>query len=276
MIINVNENIFGEEAFSDCQNLDKVNFIVKKGSSLELGNSSFNGCISLVEVSFDHPELFTEGKMKIGSYVFNNCIWIKDIKIPLNCDGNLGDGLFKDCCGLKSVVLPIKTNKITNSMFKGCENLSEINIPNIENIKIIGISAFEDCYNLNLIKLPPNLEQIEEKAFLNCKSLIINNLPKTLKEIGVSAFENCIKINQLIIPKSTNAIKKHAFKNCNGLIKIKNINSAITIEKLAFENCSKFEALYTNGQDKISTDAVFHAHKNFDFYKIENEDENSF
>ena len=38
----------------------------------------------------------------------------------------LGEGAFKDCIGLKSVIFPARLERIGEKVFSGCENVGEI------------------------------------------------------------------------------------------------------------------------------------------------------
>ncbi len=93
-------------------------------------------------------------------------------------------------------IIPQGTKKVVAEAFKGCKELTAIEIP--EGVISIGNSAFQGCTSLTDVKLPSTLEYIEEDAFLDCKSLNELVFPKSLKGISVFAFSGA-KINYIEI-----------------------------------------------------------------------------
>lgn len=64
---------------------------------------------------------------------------------------DVGEGAFKNCIGLQSVVIPDSVTKIWSSAFSGCASLKTIEIPN--SVTSIGYSAFEGCRSLQSITI---------------------------------------------------------------------------------------------------------------------------
>lgn len=73
----------------------------------------------------------------------------KKVSIPIEIDGMPVDSI-ADCAfqnsNIVEVVLPEKIRSIGNKAFRGCEELSYINLPG--SIANIGEDAFEDCHSL--------------------------------------------------------------------------------------------------------------------------------
>ena len=81
-------------------------------------------------------------------------------------------------------------SRIARSMFSGCNNLHEIDIPgNIRNIEEL---AFEKCENLTHVHLNEGLKRIEKGAFYNCSRLMGLIIPSTVSEIGGNPFLGCL------------------------------------------------------------------------------------
>ena len=101
----------------------------------------------------------------------------------LNCEG---------CKNLTSVDLSnnLKISRIGDSMFNGCNGLSEI-IFNT-NIVEIGEWAFSDCSSLKRIDIPETVINIKQGAFYDCSSLTNISIPETVTEIRTYTFRGCI------------------------------------------------------------------------------------
>ncbi|KAK8838651.1 beta-1,3-glucan linked protein [Tritrichomonas musculus] len=257
----------GDFVFTNCQQLKIVRFIVEKGTSLEIGNSSFMNCKELDEIDFDHPELFTTGSFKLNSNVFSGCEALKAFNFPENSDNKIGDGCFEGCKKLKSVTLPVGLTKINKSLFKNCESLEKIELS--DSIISIESNSFENCKKLGSILFPSNLEKIGDFAFSNCLSLSFQFFPPKIEEIGEKAFEKCIKFVQIEIPASMKVISKNAFKGCTELVEVVNNSSKLKIRSKAFYKCKKLVKFVTEERNNFSAEAFKDCGLGFDFFRPE-------
>ena len=82
---------------------------------------------------------------------------------------NLPDNAFKDCGGLKKIILPSTLKTIGNYAFFMCGGLTFVAIP--EGVTSIGKMAFCQCFGLTSISLPSTLASIGETAFMNSKNI---------------------------------------------------------------------------------------------------------
>lgn len=64
---------------------------------------------------------------------------------------DVGEGAFKNCVGLQSVVIPDSVTTIGTRAFIRCENLQSIEIP--DSVTLIGIDVFRDCRSLQSITI---------------------------------------------------------------------------------------------------------------------------
>lgn len=151
---------------------------------------------------------------KLTDYMFSGHSSLRSVKLPKEMIGDMGSYVFYNCMRLKNVVLPEGITTIGNYSFSlaasgNPSRLTSIVIPN--GVTTIGEYAFKyskveeiilpksvteigrDVFygsNLKSIVLPPNLTKIGNYAFQNSKLTEIR-LPSSLKSIGSSAFSSC-------------------------------------------------------------------------------------
>ena len=106
-------------------------------------------------------------------------------KITEICGCKYGNGAFKDCKYLKSVVLPNTVYRIGNNAFQGCSWLRTVNLPS--KLEWIEDYAFSGCESLTSISLPSSLRSIGKDAFKDTRLSSIT-LPASLRELGDNAF----------------------------------------------------------------------------------------
>ena len=104
-----------------------------------------------------------------------------------------------------------------NYAFKDCWGLKRIILPN--SVKFIGSEAFMCCYDLNNVTLPDSVTYIGWNAFYECRLESIN-IPRNVTEIGYRAFYHCfwsqsVVYCQAIIPP---VLEESAFVNSPGVI----------------------------------------------------------
>ncbi|MFQ9514440.1 MAG: leucine-rich repeat protein [Eubacterium sp.] len=99
---------------------------------------------------------------------------------------------------------------ITASAFRGCSNLTNINIP--DGVTVINSYAFFGCSSLNKITLPKGLTGIGDYAFFGCTSLEAVVFPQRLESIGGYAYLGCSGITEIEVPESVTGIGMGAFE----------------------------------------------------------------
>lgn len=177
----------GKEAFRECSSLQEID--LSSSALKEMEDGVFSRCGSLVKVAF--PEKL----QKISYNTFRNCISLMKITLPDRLRA-IGDNAFLDCkklpflhiplsveeigkyafCGcasLQSIRLPSGLKKIQEGTFKDCSLLADINVAQLEQLKIIEVLAFGNCRSLDLI-LPENLADLQGGLY-GIKSIDVSN-----------------------------------------------------------------------------------------------------
>lgn len=98
----------------------------------------------------------------------------------LYCIG-LGDGSFKDCRNLVSLVIPNRVETIGEKVFENCVRLTDISIEG-EVLQSIGEEAFKNCTSLTTLELPQTVHSLGSGMLEGCSSF------KTLTVKGYSPF----------------------------------------------------------------------------------------
>lgn len=102
----------------------------------------------------------------------------------------IGDYMFRACENLQKIVLPNSVVSIGISAFSSCSSLTSVTIGN--DVTSIGNSAFGTCSSLTSIDIPDSVTSIGDYAFSNCKSLKLIDIPNSVTSIGYKTFAECI------------------------------------------------------------------------------------
>ena len=158
-----------------------------------------------------------------------------DIIIPDNVKG-IASAVFKDCHGLRSVMMPAGLETIESRCFDGCDGLKTVMFNS--GLNSIGKYAFAGCSSLAFHRLPAGLAVIGAYAFKDCTSLTSLEIPSSVTEIGVGAFEGCTRLNSIRFTGKQTAIGTafgtHPFTGCSELKIYAPAGSAV--EKFANDN----------------------------------------
>ena len=179
----------------------------------------------------------------------------------------MGNHMFENNKKLKVIDLP-NVAAVANYAFKGCENLTTVNLNTKVNVSepndvlclSIGAHAFEDCISLDTILLSNAVESIGDYAFANCINVKLQSalkntavLPYRLTTIGEHAFDGDLNIVNLVIPENVVTIDTHAFANCTGLIMVTFENDIMG--DYMFANDTNLKDVYLGDVPSINTHA---------------------
>ena len=286
--------IVKENAFKNCQTLEKVTFT---DSVVEIQDSAFSDNPYLKEVSFG------KNVRKIGFCAFQNCGRIEKVNTnmtvnewaqidfydwrsnPVSYAGNLyinGELLeeavfsnvsvimphtFAYCTSLKSITIPSTVLGVANSAFGGCSGLTTIEIEAGPIAFLEG--AFAGATSLNYVNYMGTLEQWMAMDFENAeanpvyyaKCLYING--ELLEEVDLTGvtnvkaftFVNCASIKSVNIPGTVKIINNAAFLGTS--IEELVIHEGTTaIGGLAFSECQSLKTVYiADGVETIGSSA---------------------
>ncbi len=186
--INNNTKFIHSGAFESCKSL--VNVTVPNGLT-RLGEYSFRFLDKLQYNSYDNALYLGNSE---NPYVI--LIKAKDTSIT-SCEIN-GNTKF-----------------INSDAFRGCEELTSVNIPN--GVISIGSNAFYFCKKLTSVILPDSIISIADYAFNTCNALTSIILGNNVKTIGMYAFMNSGKLTSITIPNTVTSIGACAFDDCFSL-----------------------------------------------------------
>jgi len=172
--------------------------------------------------------------------------------VMINGFSNIGRSAF---AGLSNMTTFIFTDtnitKINTYAFKGCSNLTTINLPS--SVSSIGSDVFVGCSSLKSITIPEKVTSLSDSLFMSCSSLNSITFLGQLKMIGKSAFRDCIKLSSITIPDSLTSIRGSAFMGCSSLTSINIPNNVNTIDYETFSGCSLLQSvLLPNSVIKIN------------------------
>ena len=241
VVINGGDSI-GYSAFSDCYSLTSVTI----GDSVTtIGNYAFRDCYSLTSIVI--PDSVTT----IGYEAFSGCTSIQSATMPtiaigyvpknslktvvINGGDSIGDGAFRGCNSLTSIVIPDSVTTIGDEAFYSCDSLTSIVIP--DSVTTIGGGAFAYCDSLTSITIPDSVTTIGNYAFDGCDSLASIVIPDSVTTIGDYAFFDCESLTSIVIPDSVTTIGSCAFSGCDLLASIVIPDSVTTIGDYAFYDC---------------------------------------
>lgn len=183
-----NTTNIGQYAFSGCSNL--TNIIIPEQVT-SIGGNAFSDCPMLTSVTIDSNKLASAEYVSNSgiSYIFGR--QVKEFVLG-NSVLSLGNSIFRNCNNLETITIPESVTSIGNSAFEGCSSLISVVIPN--SVTTIGYKIFKDCSNLSSVSLSENITQITYQAFYNCWSLSSIVIGKNATSIGVEAFDGCGKL----------------------------------------------------------------------------------
>ncbi len=203
-------------AFCDCSELISA-VIPKSVKSIERG--AFVGCCKLESITLPFVGSDnTVGRETLFGHIFGASVYERAYEgdryygtDDIMVSNNNNDFVPKS---LKTVII---TNEalIGKQAFKGCDNITSIEIPNT----VIGIEegAFERCGSLTSIVLPDSVKYIADEAFNYCVSLKSVKIGNGLTKIYNRAFCNCTSLSDMEIPESITSVSENAFDFCQSL-----------------------------------------------------------
>ena len=200
----------GEDAFSNCDSLEKVTI---PETVTDIGESAFNGCSALKEI------YIPSSVVKIGDGVFSGCdiqnltLESKEFSTDGVCLFDANKHILISCYKkyVENYAIPDTVKTIGESAFNGCSALKDINIPS--SVESIGGCAFSGCAALKSVTIPESVKSIDYYAFSDCTALKSVTIPSSFTKIADcgSAFVSTPALGKIYIPKGTMSKFKKLF-----------------------------------------------------------------
>ncbi|WP_400209788.1 leucine-rich repeat domain-containing protein [Candidatus Methanarcanum hacksteinii] len=150
-------------------------------------------------------------------------------------DGWIMDSVFRDCESLKEVYIPDSVTEIGECAFSWCKSLVKVHIP--DSVTVIRDGVFWMCESLKEVHIPDSVTAIENGAFMNCESLKKIWIPDSVTRIEENAFSGCSSLEEIHIPDSVKVIEKGVFECCESLNVVYIPDSVTEIRDQAFQDC---------------------------------------
>ncbi len=219
-------------AFRNCLNLKKILTADKKEYVLK-SVADLDKC--------DYPDtvkrIFAESincfKLDDDGRLIESTGNITALTFPEGITG-IGDGVYKDCHLLESVLLSKDTARIGRSAFENSKWLKTVG--RAGNLKEIGAQAFSGCQSLESIDVSDSLTVLGKRCFEHCCSLLDIHISYGLEAIPERAFFRCKGLKKLFIPESVKIIESEAFAFCEGLEEVQ-ISKNTKVAENAFACC---------------------------------------
>lgn len=128
-------------AFAGCKSIERI---VINDNIEKLGAGAFYGCENLQSVSINSQKIIV-----IPEKLFCGCTNLQSVLLPDSVK-QIDGFAFSFCYGLKKMIIPSETIRISEKCFLGCRTLENIVLP--YSLKEIGFGAFYYCSNLNTIE----------------------------------------------------------------------------------------------------------------------------
>lgn len=179
----------GDEAFYQCKNLKKVTI----PETVEyIGGGAFYGCSNIWSLTYNAINAECESFMEPNAPLEKIVIGGKVRRLPR--------GIFSGR-EFTEVALPACLERIDDSAFYGCKNLTTINLS--DSIRYIGDNAFYGCSSLKNIHWSLRLATIGSRAFRQT-ALETISLPEGVTSVGDGAFYICPFAKTVYIPSTAN------------------------------------------------------------------------
>lgn len=216
----VKGSLVTEATFYNCNALETL--VISDNATLD---ASFKAAYS--KATLKTVEI---GKGEIGDSAFNGCTSLTNVTLG---DGvtSIGTSAFLKCTQLPSITIGNGVTSIGKNAFNGCTALTNANIGS----GAIGANAFQDCSRLANVTLGDGVTSIGANAFLRCTELTSMNIGSSVRTIENYAFSGCTALEEVTI--SAAQIGNQAFRSAKALKKVTLGDDVVTIPAGAFSSC---------------------------------------
>ncbi len=234
-------------AFSNCTSLEEIDL---NGAKF-LNSYVFSGCTALTDV------VVPESVIGLNVDVFKDCTGLKTAEVKVgnlngsaSSMGNAGNGWFRNCTSLETVVFADGLLRLENYLFEGCTSLTTIKLPATLQRLSAGFGAFKNCTSLVSLTIPAGVTAIENNEFVGCASLKEIIFEGSVTKIGNASFDGCAALDTIDLSQ-VNSVGNNAFRGCAALEYV-NLPQAATLGANSFESCSALKEASIPKVAKIS------------------------
>jgi len=243
--VNLPENAaistIGERAFYNCQGLQT--FTLPTGV-LRVGDSCFEGCVSMTECVIDIPDK-NMALNEMGTNVFKNCSSLEEIEFPVFYNEDQDVSWFEGCTSLKHITIPNTNMTITDSTsfsftdfqdqlpvefyLEGVkdQNLHKTSTANSFAFKYLDEEIYEKVYTASgdagSGKTVFQVNNNNELIYFHMDDTVLKvQIPEKIGPYGITvigsdSFAGKHKLSQITIPSTITEIEADAFKGCHSL-----------------------------------------------------------
>jgi len=160
---------------------------------------------------------------------------------------------------IESVILPTTVREIGDIAFKGCENLTSVDLCNVE---VISRFAFLGCTALTEMFIPSSVVSIATETFSGCTSLASVTFASDCKITSIESrlFSNCTSLVEISFGNcpSLTTVKDGAFMQCTSLAVFRLPDTVKNIGSDVFNDCYSIKDMYIP-RDLTSLGDAFYA-----------------
>lgn len=262
LIINADNISIGKEAFknsniSDCdfsrvrsigegafENTAFVNLKLDDSVS-QISNSVFKNCKSLKSIDFD------DNNISISSYMFYGCENLENITNTTNLT-EIASYAFAECWSLENTdFLGPRVKEIFNFAFQNCKGLLSVTLP--ETLNFVYESVFDGCDAITELRLGQTFEVADNETrydnLLNHIGDLGENITKitlignSIKQLSRNYFDGLTKLEEFIMVDSVNTIESYAFRQC---VNLKNITLSNSLDTSKFTYMAFYGTKFLN------------------------------
>ncbi|MEG1791953.1 MAG: leucine-rich repeat protein [Clostridia bacterium] len=259
IVIDSNIDSIGENAFANCSNLLTVTF--KDNSRLEIvGKNAFLNCSSIKKLAFPRNAVkLTEGCLS-GCSGLTEMSLLGTIELTkLFGNENNAVGMVKvehgsgkyyyAPSGLATIIIDDASTFVCDNAYANCAMIKNITLP--ASVKALGNNAFKGCINLTALDLT-NITSIGYYALAN-SGIATTGILK-LTSMGAGAFSSCAKLTSANLSNSElEIIPDNAFKDCALLatITLSSVKRATSIGAYSFYGCKALASINGDGLSNV-------------------------
>ena len=185
-----------------------------------IGNAAFANNRNLTEV------ILQEGVVNIGAQAFQDCRNLRNVVLPSTLTA-ISYNAFRSCA-ISTITIPARVSKISNGIFAGCENLTEILVEqgSVSYCSVDGVWYTADMTTLLTypagksaasFAIPEGVNSLYVESFNGCQYLQEVIFPASLTSISNSAFQSCGSLTAVVLPEGVTRIENYAFNDCYNL-----------------------------------------------------------